>query len=208
MLYIKQITQKSKEIQKMKRNMKKIATVLLVAMLALCLAACGGGKENTGTVEIADAAEILTTVWGAYEEDEMFPVGGGDSENLSMEGPAAFDVSKTEELEALLNFPAASADKIDGAASMMHMMNANTFTAGAYHVADSADVAVVSDAIKEKVMNNHWMCGFPETLIIVQVSDSYVVSAYGNGEMIETFKTKLMAAYEGAAELLAEESLM
>ena len=46
--------------------MKKIASVLLVAMLALCLAACGGGKDsNAGTVEIADAAEILTTVWGA-----------------------------------------------------------------------------------------------------------------------------------------------
>lgn len=192
----------------MKRNMKKIATVLLVAMLAMCLAACGGKDDNAGTVEIADAAEILTTVWGAYEEDEMFPVGGGDSENMSMEGPAAFDVSKTEELEALLNFPAASADKIDDAASMMHMMNANTFTAGAYHVADAADVNAVVDAIKDKVMNNHWMCGFPETLVIVQVGDSYVVSAYGNGELIDNFKTKLLAAYEGAAEVLAEESLM
>ena len=193
----------------MKRNMKKIASVLLVAMLALCLAACGGGKDsNTGTVEIADAAEILTTVWGAYEEDEMFPVGGGDSENMSMEGPAKFDVSKAEELEALLNFPAASADKIDDAASMMHMMNANTFTAGAYHVADAADMSAVVDAIKDKVMNNHWMCGFPETLIIVQVSDSYVVSAYGNGELIDTFQTKLLAAYEGAAEVVVEESLM
>ena len=91
---------------------------------------------------------------------------------------------------------------------MMHMMNANTFTAGAYHVADSADLSAVTDAIKDKVMNNHWMCGFPETLIIVQVSDSYVVSAYGNGELIDNFKTKLLAAYEGAAEVLVEESLM
>ena len=59
----------------MKRNMKKIATVLLVAMMAMCLMACGGKDNNAGTVEIADAAEILTTVWGTYEEDEMFPVG-------------------------------------------------------------------------------------------------------------------------------------
>ena len=192
----------------MKRNMKKIATVLLVAMLALCLAACGGNKNNNTAVVINDASEILHTVWGTYEEEEMFPVGGGDSENMSMEGPATFDISKTEELEAFLNFPAASADKIDDAASMMHMMNANTFTAGAYHVADSADLTAVTDAIKDKVMNNHLMCGFPETLIIVQVSDSYVVSAYGNGELIDNFKTKLLAAYEGAAEVLVEESIM
>ena len=188
--------------------MKKIASVLLVAMLALCLTACGGGKDNGGAVEIADATEILTTVWGTYAEDEMFAAAGGDSENMSMEGPAKFDVSKTEELAYLLNFPAELADKIDDAASLMHMMNANTFTAGAYHVADAADMSAVVDAIKDKVMNNHWMCGFPETLIIVQVGDSYVVSAYGNGELIDNFQSKLLAAYKDAAEVVVEESLM
>ena len=192
----------------MKRNMKKIASVLLVAMLALCLTACGGGKDNGGAVEIADATEILTTVWGTYAEDEMFAAAGGDSENMSMEGPAKFDVSKTEELAYLLNFPAELADKIDDAASLMHMMNANTFTAGAYHVADAADMSAVVDAIKDKVMNNHWMCGFPETLIIVQVGDSDVVSAYGNGALIDNFPSKLLAAYKGAAEVVVEESLM
>lgn len=189
--------------------MKKIASVLLVAMLALCLTACGGGKDNNaGTVEIKDAAEILTTVWGAYEEDEMFPAGGGDSENMSMEGPAKFDIAKAEELTYQLNFPAEFVEKIDDAASMVHMMNLNTFTAGAFHVADTADMSAVVDAIKDKVMNNHWMCGFPETLIIVQIGDNYVVSAYGNGELIANFQTKLLAAYEGAAEVVVEESLM
>ncbi|MBR6756566.1 MAG: hypothetical protein IKM15_06435 [Peptococcaceae bacterium] len=188
--------------------MKKIATILLAAMLTLCLVGCGNGNKGTASVEITDAAEILTTVWATYGEEEMFPVGGGDSEHLSMEGPAAFDVAKAEEMDALLCFPADKASMIDNAASMMHMMNANTFTGGAYHVADAANIATVSDAIKERVMNNHWMCGFPETLIIVQVGDDYLVSAYGNGQLIETFKAKLQAAYEGATEVLVEESLM
>ena len=191
----------------MKRNMKKIAMVLLVAMLGMCLAACGGKGNNAGITEVANATEILTTVWGTYEEDEMFPAGGGDSENMSMEGPAKFDVSKVEELDYLLNFPAGMADKIDDAASLMHMMNANTFTAGAYHVTDAGDVATVKAAIEDKVMNNHWMCGFPETLIIVQVGDNYLVSAYGNGELIENFKTKLVNTYANA-EVVVEESLM
>ena len=187
--------------------MKKIAIVLLVAMLGMCLAACGGGNKNAGITEVADATEILTTVWGTYEEDEMFAAAGGDSENMSMEGPAKFDVSKVEELDYLLNFPAGMADKIDDAASLMHMMNANTFTAGAYHVTDAGDVATVKAAIEDKVMNNHWMCGFPETLIIVQVGDNYLVSAYGNGELIENFKTKLVNTYANA-EVVVEESLM
>ena len=191
----------------MKRNMKKIAMVLLVAMLGMCLAACGGKGNNAGITEVANATEILTTVWGTYEEDEMFPAGGGDSENMSMEGPAKFDVSKAEELDFMLNFPGTMADKIDDAASMMHMMNANTFTAGAYHVTAASDVTEVTNAIKDKVMNNHWMCGFPETLIIVQVGDSYLVSSQGNGELIENFKTKLVNTYANA-EVVVEESLM
>ena len=192
----------------MKRNMKKIASVLLVAMLALCLTACGGGKDNGGAVEIADATEILTTVWGTYAEDEMFAAAGGDSENMSMEGPAKFDVSKTEELAYLLNFPAELADKIDDAASLMHMMNANTFTAGAYHVADAADMSAVVDAIKDKVMNNHWMCGFPEKIVIFNVNGGdYVVYAIGNGEAIDYFKTQLTTVMGESAVVVTEEAV-
>ena len=55
----------------MKRNMKKIASVLLVAMLALCLTACGGGKDNGGAVEIADATKVLT--YYAYVGASMDP---------------------------------------------------------------------------------------------------------------------------------------
>ncbi len=193
----------------MKRNVKRIAAALLVAMLALCLTACGGGKNNeVSTVEITDAAEVLNTVWAAFDEDYKFPVGGGDSENMSMEGPAAFDISKADELEYQVCFPAAMAEKIDGAATMLHMMNANTFTAGAYHLTDAADMKDVAEAVKERTVNNQWMCGFPETLIIVQVSDDYMVSAYGAGDLVDVFKAELLEAYEGATAVLVEESLM
>ena len=188
----------------MKRNMKKIASVLLVAMLALCLTACGGGKDNGGAVEIADATEILTTVWGTYAEDEMFAAAGGDSENMSMEGPAKFDVSKTEELAYLLNFPAELADKIDDAASLMHMMNANTFTAGAFHLADAANEEAFVAAVKENIMNRHWMCGFPEKLVIVSDGNGYVVTMFGHGDAVNPFTAKLT---EMGGTVVVEENI-
>ena len=190
----------------MKRNMKKIASVLLVAMLALCLTACGGGKDNGGAVEIADATEILTTVWGTYAEDEMFAAAGGDSENMSMEGPAKFDVSKTEELAYLLNFPAELADKIDDAASLMHMMNQNTFTAGAYHVSNPGDVEMLISDLEDNILNRQWMCGFPDTLIIVKVDANTLVSAFGEATNIENFKNRIIETYSGA-EVVSEQSL-
>ena len=96
---------------------------------------------------------------------------------------------------------------IDDAASMMHMMNANTFTAGAYHIADAANQQAFCDKLKDNIMNRQWMCGFPDTLIIVTIGDNYVVSAFGNAEVIETFKTKLTAEYP-VAQVLYEENLV
>ena len=95
----------------------------------------------------------------------------------------------------------------DNGASMIHMMNANTFTGAAFHVKDAADVKTFEDGLKEAVLNNQWMCGFPEKLVLCQLGEQYVVSAFGNGEMIEYFKTQLQEQYPGVT-VVAEESLV
>ena len=95
---------------------------------------------------------------------------------------------------------------IDDAASLIHAMNANTFTSGAFHVTDEADVEKFAGSLKDAIINNKWICGAPETAVLFQIGDQYVVSAFGNAEMVEYFKTQLTAAYP-TAEILAEESL-
>ncbi len=164
--------------------------------------------DNTvaGSETAESAIGVLSTVWANYEADNKFAAGGGDSHNMVMDEPGEFDVTNTEELNATLGFPTDYADKIDEAASLMHMMNANTFTGGAYHVTNAEDVSAVCDALKENIMNRQWMCGFPETLIIVTVDDNYVVSAFGNGEIIEYFKNKLTGTFANVT-VVYEESL-
>lgn len=201
--------------------MKKIGKLGIIGVsvaMMLSMAACGDDKDNgskdtttevstEAAVEVADSLEILTTVWGTYGENEIFAIAGGDYNNSVMDAPGVFDVADTESLDAMLGVPADGAAMIDGAASMMHMMNANTFTAGAYHMADPANQQAFCDKLKDSIMNRQWMCGFPDTLIVVTVGDSYVVSAFGNAEIIETFKTKLTAEYP-AASVVYEESLV
>lgn len=164
-------------------------------------------EEKNEAIDVADATQLLTDVWATYEEAEMFPIGGGDFDNTVMDAPGKYDVTKVEDMDAVLGLPQNSAALIDDAASMMHMMNANTFTCGAYHVADAANVQTLADSLKDNIMNRQWMCGFPDTLIVVSVGEDYVVSAFGNAEIIETFKTKLQTQYE-ASEVLYEESLV
>ena len=130
--------------------MKKFLTLLLAAAMTLSLAACGSKTDdNSGNnSQPASALELLNAVWANYSDDDKFPATGGDYDeaNMNEDAPGNFSVEDGDALDYSLSFPAADASKLSDAASLTHMMNANTFTAGAFHVASSSDVdSVVSD---------------------------------------------------------------
>ena len=154
--------------------MKKITSLALALALALTLTACGK-KDNTagnGDSSVpADATALLTAVWDAHSDDEKFPAAGGDYEN-----------------------PVEDAGMIDGAASLSHMMNANSFTCGAFHVTSKDDVETVASDLRDAIQAKQWMCGFPDKLVIFTY-DQYVVSLYGDEELVNTFRDKFTATY-------------
>lgn len=189
--------------------MKKFVALLLAMTLALSLTACGGGKTAETTKDDTEgktAVDILTDAWAAYEEDEKFAIAGGDYNTMVSDAPGAVDVKDGETLDALLGFPAASAGLIDDGASMLHMMNQNTFTAGVYHVAKADDVQAVADAIKENIMNRQWMCGFPDDLVVYSVGANYVVAVFGAEDVVDNFEDALETAY-ASTKILYDEDL-
>ena len=181
--------------------MKKILSVLLCTAALLSLTACGAA--SSGTPDKADAPasalEMLETVWNAYTDDEKFPAAGGDSseENMRTDAPGTFSVADADTLDFSLGFPAADADKIDDAASLTHMLNGNTFTCGAYHAKNAADVPALCTALRENILARRWMCGFPDKLVVVSAGE-YVAAYFGLSDMVDTFTAKLTAAYPNA----------
>ena len=187
--------------------MKKMFICLLGMVMAISLAGCGGQSDaqNGGSApdsSYTSAVQVLETVIDAYTEEQKFPIGGGDSENLTSEAPGAFDISKTEELDMALGLPESEAANIDDAASMVHMMNANTFTGAAYRLKSGVQVEEFSEAVKENVLAKQWMCGMPDTMVVIDVDGQYVLTAYGADELIETFKTNALSALDGAKVVL------
>ncbi len=190
--------------------MKKIMMGLIILSLAVSLSACGSKKEQQSGQDTAlakDAKELLQKVWDSYEEEEKFAVAGGDmsEENSSMEGPGTYSITDTEALDSTLGFPPESVEQIDGAASLMHMMNANTFTCGAFHLKDEKDADALVSALRDHIQQRNWMCGFPDKLVIAKVGD-YVVSFFGENQIVDTFRKKLCQVYK-TAEIAAEESI-
>ncbi len=150
---------------------------------------------------------LLNTVWKSYSEDDKFPASGGDysEENAKDDAPGKFDVSDSAVLESTLAVPEASADLLKKAASLTHMMNLNTFTAGAFQLKDSKNADKFAKAMKESIENRHWVCGFPDKFVIIKVN-GYVVSAFGAADLIDTFKSKTLKAYQDA-KVYCEENI-
>ena len=159
--------------------------------------------EDKPAAAVDDALTILNAIWNTYSDEEKFPAAGGDSEHAVDGAPGSFDVSNADSLSYLLTFPADDASLIDSAASLVHMMNLNTFTCGAFHVADANNVARLADDLRTTIQAKHWMCGFPDKLVIVTVGQS-VLSVYGNEDLVNTFRDKLLASYSAATAVYDE----
>lgn len=188
--------------------MKKLVAVMLMLTLTMGLTACGGEKVSDTTKDDTEgktAVDIFTDVWAAYGEDEKFAISGGDYENMISDAPGTVDVSNAEALNVLLGFPTESAELVDDGASMMHMMNQNSFTASIYHVTDAENVQTLADALKETIMDRQWMCGFPDDLVIYSVGEEYVAAAFGLEENIDSFQSHLEETYESSVLLYDED---
>lgn len=214
--------------------MKKLLALTLAFAMLLSLSACGStpaddasttdpANVDTSAADSADTSspdeviepevpaeenvkpiDLLNTVWSGYAEDEKFSAAGG--ENMDGPGEMTGDFGSAETIETMLLLPAADYDKVSDTACLMHMMNANTFTCGVYSVVDSANTETITSDIHDKIINNQWMCGFPEKMFVATYSNC-VISAFGNAEIMDMFKEKLTAAYPEVS-FVYEEDLM
>ena len=183
--------------------MKKLLALLLALVLVMGLVACGEKEpeepevpETTADLAIespASALELLEKVWNLYEE--KFYVFGGDGLNIVDGAPGAY--TDMEALQSQLLVPVDQQANISEIASLFHGMMANNFTCGAFKMADGVDAATFADTMYEAAMNNQWMCGIPERVMVAVVGDC-VVMVFGLNDVVNPFETALTEAYSYA----------
>ncbi len=191
--------------------MKKILPVFLTLTLLVSVFAACGAKDTTPTtteasqVEVpASALEILENIWASYAEEEKFSIIGGNIEANIMDAPGNYDMTYAENMTYNLLVPADRIENVTEAASMIHMMNANTFTCGAFRLAEGVSAADFGAAMHDAIHGNQWMCGFPDEMLIVSISDAYVIAAFGVTDAMGPFAAHLAEAYPNADILVSE----
>lgn len=204
--------------------MKKILALALAAMMVLSMAACGntnnddttaGTTEGTtaGTTEATldtavedttgaavvtnPSVEIMLNIWEKYTnpDETPFVMGGSDFKSV----PGNYDLTDAETaagLSGLLYVPAEELANIDEAATAVHAMMANNFTAGVVHV--TTDAAAFANTMADTLKNNQWICGIPETLVVAVIDAEYVLVGFGAGDLMNGFIANMTAAYPEA----------
>ncbi len=190
--------------------MKKLIALILATLMIFALVSCGktedkntddtNNKQETDEPKadaIASPVELLTKVWDAFGENKFSAI-GGNIENVVEDAPGEYDITMKETAMAQLVITEDGLKMVDSAASLMHMMNANTFTGAAYKLADGVKAADFIKVMQDSVKGNNWICGFPEKLLTAEVTDEYVVVAFGLGDIIDVFETNLKGVYAQA----------
>lgn len=193
--------------------MKKLISLVLVLVMALSVfAGCANNdtpntddtNDNENVTGPASALEVLENVWALFGDDEKFPVMGGDFENAVMDAPAVWGTEFLVDLSYSLQLAEAEMEKVADAATMIHMMNANTFTSAVLHLNEGEDVAAFAANAKDSIMAAQWMCGFPEKLVIADLGGNYLLIAFGLNDAVNPFEAKLGEAYADANVLYSE----
>lgn len=188
--------------------MKKILALALAAMMVLSMAACGntndaGSTTTTAAVETS-ALEIMNNIWAQYTDPATTPfvMGGSANEEGVPAGdgvPGNYDLTDAETaagLSGVLYVPAEELANIDDAATAMHAMMANNFTAGVVHV--TTDAAAFANTMADTLKNNQWICGIPETLVVAVINAEYVLVGFGASDLMNGFIANMTAAYPEA----------
>lgn len=186
--------------------MKKLIALLLSAAMATLMLACGDGGNGSNHPDgtpVDSAKGLLSAVWADLPEDERFFVTGGDYD-APVENDAG-TVTSTDFLTFNLLLPEALHSQVDEAASLIHGMNANSMTLGAYHLTADASADDFAATMREVIQGNHWMCGFPEELFIAAVDD-YVLVGFGLADNMNAIETHLTGLYT-QTQILYQEAI-
>lgn len=189
----------------MKKKVFLVTAVVLMLLMSFTACSKENGQKKEDGASASTPIEVLEQVFAQYSEDEKPIVVGGDAGHSVEGAPGEYDIADIEGINSMFHITEEAVSMTDGAASAVHAMNVNTFTSSVFHLKDASKGEDFAESVKESVLGTRWMCGFPEKLVIISVEGEYMISAFGNGDMIDNFKDKVTTVYGEDASVVVEE---
>ena len=198
--------------------MKRKRSFLLWLLVLLLLTGCSSdgnaadlsARRNitadptaVGTATTA-CSGILRNVWENYRPEERFLVYGGDSQNFVDNGPGDLDTGNGEVLERFFLTEGFSKEITEGAA-LAHRLNPNVFCSGVFQLTGDAKPVQMAVQWKEGFEQILWTGSQPQRYLIAQPEPGFLLIAYGQTRVLETFLIRMNQAYPKGQILMYQE---
>ena len=167
----------------------------------------GNTQEDLLDKTKTQSCQHLQDLWEAIPEEERFAAYGGTVESATDNAPGELDMQNTEELTTKYLLPAEHLENVSEAASLVHMMNSNIFTAVAVKLKQPESMTQLYEAWRNAIQNNRWICGQPDRLLMAKLDDNHLLMAFGSAEIMEKVSSLLKTAVTGA-EILYHEAVV
>lgn len=196
-------------------TMKKTILLVLVLAALVSLAACSGKEQkppkpdgNGNGSKYTDANDLYAKLWNTFSEEERFYAIGGDEENRTENGPGKYDISKYKDdyVYRTLVSPQLLPLIENEASTLQFMMNTNSFSSTCIKLKKNSDADTFAEGFKKTVLENEWMCGFPDRVTVVQI-DEYLIAAYGIDDFMDAFK-KNVQSFSSETTILVDEPVI
>ena len=199
--------------------MNKIFAFILAACLLFAFAGCEGEKQadptqppipqetpGQGQENVTDnpALTVMLGIWEQFEGDKNVYI-GGSSTDYRLATPWQVPLLDKDFLQGALFLSEEQVPKVKAAASLMHSLNTNNLTVGAVALEEGVDFKAFATEVKDRILQNQWVCGRPGGMRIVKVEECLLI-LYGSGSYSGSFVDALNEAYP-EAEVLCRETI-
>lgn len=151
------------------------------------------GTENVAAPNVElmySTSTLLTNVFDTYADEDKVPFGAIIGEEYVEGVPAEINL---EELDIYVNntkFPAAYNENIAEISTVIHSMNANTFTSVAIKLDGVEDIDTLKADLVESINTARWICGIPEVILTADDGEN-LVYAFGATDIVTKFAETL-----------------
>lgn len=189
----------------MKRKRGFFIVTLLLGMLAGCSKVTAEPDfpilreatypETRGGLAVTQSCDMLERIWSGYTPGERFAVFGGDPGNSVTDGPGDLDITDFDILQKHFSLTPELYGKITEAAALEHLLNRNVFCAGVFRLVEGVDGIQFALQLRNALENTQWSGGRPQRYLIAQPEQGFLLLAYGQTSVLDTFLIRMNQAY-------------
>lgn len=158
-----------------------------------------GGTADTG------CSRILKEIWRCYPAGERFGVFGGEPENSVPDGPGDISLADTEKLRRRFFLPMDLTEEVTEGAALEHRLNRNVFCAGVFRLTEGTEMARFARQLGNSLEEAQWSGSRPQRYLISEPQQGFLLLAYGQTKVLETFLIRMNQAYPNGRILTYQE---